>query len=63
MADDIIFKELGFIINGILFSVHNELGRYCNEKQIGDLIEFKLKEKNLKFEREKISNRSKIDFY
>ena len=48
----IIHKELSFIINGILFEVHNELGKFSSEKQICDLIELKLKERDLKYLRE-----------
>ncbi|OGH87235.1 MAG: single-stranded-DNA-specific exonuclease RecJ [Candidatus Magasanikbacteria bacterium RIFOXYA1_FULL_40_8] len=52
--DNVIYKDLSYKINNILFSVHNELGRYCNEKQISDAIENKLKQNNIKYEREKI---------
>lgn len=51
--EKIILKELSYKINGILFDVHNELGRYCREKQYGDLFENKLKVENFKYEREK----------
>ena len=37
---------------GILFEAHKELGSYSREKQYGDFIEKKLKEANLKYERE-----------
>ena len=37
---------------GILFEVHNELGRYKNEKQCADKFEYKLKEKGIKYVRE-----------
>ena len=36
MESEIIYKELSYIINGLLFQVHNDLGRYCNEKQVCD---------------------------
>jgi len=67
----LIFPELSYKINGILFEVHNKLGRFCNEKQYGDLIEKLLKDYNIKYEREKLlpksfigeyKNRNKIDF-
>lgn len=45
--DDIIFKDLSFKIVGILFEIHNELGRYKNEKQYADRFEYILKEKKL----------------
>lgn len=50
----IIYPEISYKINGILFSAHNELGQFCNEKQYGDLIESYFKKFDLKYEREKI---------
>lgn len=50
---DLIYPDLSYQLTGILFDVHNELGRFCREKQYGDLLEQKLKESNLKYEREK----------
>ena len=50
--EEIIYKELSYTINGILFQVQNDLGRYCNEKQVCDKIEFYLKEKNIQYRRE-----------
>jgi GxxExxY protein len=68
-ANKIIYPELSYKINGILFSVHNELGRFCNEKQYGDVIENYLKLFKIKYEREKIlpssfeaKSRNRIDF-
>jgi GxxExxY protein len=54
MKQNLIYKDLSYEITGILFEVHNELGRYCNEKQYGDLIEIKLKDKKIKYDREKV---------
>ncbi|PJB89626.1 GxxExxY protein [Candidatus Roizmanbacteria bacterium CG_4_9_14_0_8_um_filter_34_12] len=67
---NIIYKELSYQINGILFYVHNELGSYCNEQQYCDAIEKQLQQKSIKYEREKKlppsfegeENRNKIDF-
>lgn len=50
---EIIFKELSYIINGILFDVHNSLGRFCREKQYGDALDKLLTKEKIKFEREK----------
>lgn len=67
----IIYPDLSYKINGILFAVHNELGRFYNEKQYSDRIEFYLKKFTIKYEREKIlppsfenelEGRNKIDF-
>lgn len=67
----IIYPELSFKINGILFKTHNHLGKYCNEKQYADFIESLLKESSLKYKREKVlppsfegekEGRNKVDF-
>lgn len=71
MKQELIYPELSYRINGIMFDVHNKLGRYCNEKQYGDLLETKLKSEGIKYEREMFlpasfegekANRNKIDF-
>ncbi len=48
MKQELIYKDLSYEITGILYEIHNELGRYCNEKQYGDLFEKKLKNKREK---------------
>lgn len=48
----LIYPELSYVITGICFAVHNELGRYCREKQYGNLMEEKLNEIKLPFKRE-----------
>lgn len=71
MKSNIIYPDLSYKINGILFKIHNELGKYCNEKQYCDLIEEYLKETKINYEREKIlpisfegetKGRNKVDF-
>lgn len=67
----IIYPDLSYKITGILFKTHNQLGKYCNEKQYADSIENYLLKTGIKFEREKIlpigfegelKGRNKIDF-
>ncbi len=41
-TNKLIYPELCYIVNGVCFEVHNELGRYAREKQYGDLLEKKL---------------------
>lgn len=71
MKQEIVYKELSYKINGLMFKVHNELGRYCNEKQCCDLLEQKLLEEKMDYEREVFlpksfkgenQNRNKADF-
>ncbi|MFH1098522.1 MAG: GxxExxY protein [Candidatus Uhrbacteria bacterium] len=72
IADNrIIERELSYALNGIFFSIHNMLGRYCNEQQYSDAIMDALQSKHVAFEREKIlepsfigerSGRHRIDF-
>ena len=49
----LLFQNLSYIVNGILFSAHNTLGQFANEKQYADLIEQLFKQKNIRYEREK----------
>lgn len=71
MAEEkIIYKDLSYRISGLLFKIHNNLGRYCREKQYGDALEKLLKDEDVSFEREKelpvkmIDNQytNKVDF-
>lgn len=50
---EIIYRELSFRINGLLFDVHNKLGRLCREKQYGDALEKALEKEGISFVREK----------
>jgi GxxExxY protein len=66
----LIYPEFSYKINGILFTVHNELGRFCNEKQYADAVEAYLKKFDIDYEREKVlppsfeneQKRNKVDF-
>ena len=52
ITNRVIYPELSYILTGLLFSTHNELGQYAREKQYGDLLEQKLQQANLEFKRE-----------
>ena len=49
---NVFYPELSYLITGILFSVHNELGRFEKEKRYCDLIEKKFKESKIAYKRE-----------
>ncbi|MDD5528220.1 MAG: GxxExxY protein [Patescibacteria group bacterium] len=52
MRRELIYKDLSYKITGVLFQVHNDLGRYKNEKQYSDYFEKLLKENNINYSRE-----------
>jgi len=67
----VIYPELSYKINGVIFAARREIGVYCNEKQYCDLIENKFKQGKIFYEREKVlpvsfsgeqSGRNKADF-
>lgn len=71
MKTILIFPELSYKICGLLYKLHNSLGRYCNEKQYSDAFEKMLVEENIQYEREKYipisfegekDHRNKVDF-
>jgi len=58
---EIIYKDLSYQLGGIFYAVHDTLGRYTREKQYGDLLEKILKEKGIKYEREKLISKTGED--
>ncbi len=51
-SEKVLYPELSYLITGIMFSVHNELGQFSREKQYSDLIEDKLKQSKIIYKRE-----------
>ena len=49
----LVFPELSYKISGLLFKVHNDLGRFCKERLYGNALEKLLVEGKIPFEREK----------
>jgi len=67
----LLHRELSYRIRGLLYEVHNELGRFANEQQCGDSFEEKLKRQGINYIREFVipssfegerKGRNKIDF-
>ncbi len=52
LANKLIYPKLSYLIIGICYKVHNELGRYSREKQYGDLLEIKLRQCGISHKRE-----------
>lgn len=48
----LLHEDLSYKIRGVLFAVHNELGRFAREKQYSDCFEQKLKESQIIYQRE-----------
>ena len=53
MKKTLIYPELSYKLNGILFMCHNKLERYRSEKEYGDFLEKAFKDHEVSFEREK----------
>jgi len=62
--DTVLFADECFQIFGICFYVQNKLGRFAREKQYADLLENRLKELGLKYEREFVvaNSGNRIDY-
>ncbi len=67
----VIYPELSYKINGMVFSARRKLGIYCNEKQYCDFMETCFKKEGVLYEREKAMPssfegeqpfRNKVDF-
>lgn len=67
----IIYPDLSYQLNGILFRIHNNIGRFLNEKQYCDAIEQELKKEKIPYRRELVlqatfdgerAGRNRVDF-
>lgn len=52
MKDDIVYPDLSYKIYGVCFAVHNDLGRFRNERAYADAFEEALKKAGLRYTRE-----------
>jgi len=50
--EKILYPELSYRIVGLLFNVHNDLGRFRSEKQYSDAIDQELKKLDILYKRE-----------
>jgi GxxExxY protein len=48
----VLYPELSYRLTGFFFKMHNELGRYRNEKQYADAIEYELRSSSVPYVRE-----------
>jgi len=55
LATKLVYKDLSYEIVGVLFETYNELGYGFREKHYQAIFAEKLKERKLKFEKEKYS--------
>lgn len=58
---EILHKELSYVLTGLFFTIHKELGRFCREKQYSDRFEQLLVESNFNYKREFEINKLKDD--
>lgn len=62
--DKLIYPELSYLVTGICFAVHNQLGRFSREYQYCNTIEQRFKEAGIPYERERSIKQSgnQLDF-
>ena len=61
----LIYPELSYIITGMLFKVHNEIGRYGREIQYGNLLAKIFDQEKINYKREfiVIGTGNIVDFF
>jgi len=58
IKNNVLYPELSYRLNGLFFRIHNELGRFRNEKQYADALESALKVSGINYCREKPLSKS-----
>ena len=61
VSEKVIYPELSYQVTGLLFELHNSLGRYCREKQYADSLEQMLIEAKIPFKREESLPMEKLE--
>ena len=63
---ELLFPELSYKITGLMFETHNELNRFCSERQFCDCLEKKFIQNGIKYIRGKNINQDvkgdRVDF-
>lgn len=52
VSSKVLHPKLSYTIYGLCFQTHNDLGRYCNEKQYADYLENLFKNQKIVYARE-----------
>lgn len=52
--EKVVHKELSYKVCGLLFYIHNKLGRFSKEKNYADALEIVLEESKIPFTREQV---------
>lgn len=50
--EKILHPELSYLVTGLCYKIHNDLGRYRSEKQYADALEALLKKESINYSRE-----------
>lgn len=59
---DLIYAKESYLLTGLCFVIHNNLGRFCREKQYADEFERSLQDKQIKYQREYRLNNENDNF-
>src|SRR3989344_8766553 len=51
-SEKVMYPELSYVVNGLLFEIHNALGRLCREKQYSDALTVLMEERHINHKRE-----------
>lgn len=61
-SSNLIHAKESYLLTGLFFAVHNDLGRFCREKQYADEFEKSLKNEKIQYQREYRLNNENDNF-